>query len=111
MPHHFVRGLANLASVSNETPLDARYLQICLKLATGLARHSHMGFGRPTTVLLPDSEGRLRPKEQLYYVEPEFSDWLGSEDLPEAMRLLHELIKPELAAKLSVQSLRQLHEV
>ena len=108
---NYVKGLANLASISNDAPLDAKHLQICLKLATGLARHSHMGLGRPATVNLPDADGRLCPTEQLYYVEPEFADWLIGQELPEPMRPLHEMITPELASKLNVQSLRQIHEV
>ena len=70
-----------------------------------------MAFGRPATVHLPDTEGRLRPTEQLYYVEPEFADWLLGEGLPEAMRPVHAQITPDLAAQLNVQSLRQIHEV
>ena len=108
---HFVKGLTNLASISSGASLDAKQLEICIKVAQGLARHSQLGFGRPATVQLPDSERRLRPTEQLYYVEPEFRDWLAGEALPEAMRCVHERITPELAAKLNVQSLRQIHEV
>ena len=108
---HFIKGLANLDAISNNAPMDAQHMQICLKLANSLARHSQMNFGRPATVHLPDTEGRLCPTEQLYYVEPEFADWLLGEELPQAMRPVHERITPELAAQLNVQSLRQIHEV
>ena len=108
---HYVKGLNNLAEGSNDSPLSPDLLPLCIALANGLGRHTQPGYARPANVKLPDAEGRLCPIEHLYYVEPEFVDWLSREELPDTMRPVHSEIEPNLAAKLNVQSVRQIHEV
>ena len=108
---HYLRGLTNLAEISNNTPLSQTHLQLALTLVDGLARHSQLGFGLVAGAKLPDKDARMYPVEHLYYMEPDCADWLSEDGLPEAMRCIHKDIDPALAAKLNVQSLRQIHEV
>lgn len=108
---HYVKGLNNLADLCGELPLSDSRLRLCLKLASGLGRHTQPGYAMTAGVKLPDTQARLCPIEHLYYVEPEFAEWLSEDELPDAMHCLHKDISPELATKLNVQSVRQIHEV
>lgn len=108
---HYIKGLDNLVGICGNAALSDSRLRLYLKLANGLGRYNQLGYGAAVGIKLPDSCQRLRPIEHLYYVEPEFAEWLSEVELPESMRCVHKDVNPALAARLNVQSLRQIHEV